>query len=142
MRKGWESWDCPAWSRSSSGELVNIHKHLMGRTEPALPSGRTRGHGHKLEHRIFPLHFRRHFFPLRVTERWHRLPGEVAESLTLDTRKIPPDTVPGFGWPSLSGWLEQTHPRAASKLNQRFCGSVTTAQCCPRADLELPHWRG
>lgn len=35
-------------------------------------SSRTRGRGHKLEHRKFPLKIRKHFCAVWVTEHWHR----------------------------------------------------------------------
>lgn len=28
MRRGWGSWNCPAWRRKGSGNLLNIHKYL------------------------------------------------------------------------------------------------------------------
>ena len=46
--------------------------------------GRTKGNGHKLKHGRFSLNIRKHFFPVRVIERWHRLPREVVESLSLE----------------------------------------------------------
>jgi len=42
-----------------------------------VPSDRTRDNGHTLKHRRFPLNIRKHFFPVRVTEHWHRLPRKI-----------------------------------------------------------------
>jgi len=49
-----------------------------------VPSDGTRGNRHKVKHRRLPLNIRKHFFMGRVTEQWHRLPGEVVESLSLE----------------------------------------------------------
>ncbi|KFQ88236.1 hypothetical protein N337_01037, partial [Phoenicopterus ruber ruber] len=43
--------------------------------------------GHKLKHRRFHLNIRKHFFTVRVTEHWHRLPREAVESPSLEIFK-------------------------------------------------------
>jgi len=58
-------------------------------------SARKRGRGHNLKHRRFPLNIRKHFITVRVTEHWHRLPRETAESPSLEMFKSPMDMVLG-----------------------------------------------
>jgi len=52
-----------------------------------VPSDRTTGNGHKLKNRRFCLNIRKHFFAVRVTEHWHRLPRRVVESPSSETFK-------------------------------------------------------
>mgnify|MGYP001858293534 CR=1 FL=1 len=50
-------------------------------------SNKAVGNGHQLEHMKFHTNMRKNF-TLRVTEHWHRLPREVAESPSLEIFKI------------------------------------------------------
>jgi len=50
-----------------------------------VPTDRTRGIGHKLKCRRFPLNIGKHLLTVRVTE--HRLPREVVESPSLEVFK-------------------------------------------------------
>ncbi|KAK4820477.1 LOW QUALITY PROTEIN: hypothetical protein QYF61_027938, partial [Mycteria americana] len=72
----------------AQGDPINVHKRLQGgckedgaRLFPVVPRDRTRGDGHKLTHRRFPLNIGKHFATVRATERWHRLPREVVVSI-------------------------------------------------------------
>ena len=67
--------------------LIHANKYLKGvcqedgaRLFSVVASNRTRGNGHKMQHRDFCLNVRKNFFTLRVRERWNRLPREAVES--------------------------------------------------------------
>jgi len=68
--------------RRLSGELTDIYRYLMDENEgegpfAVEPTGMTRASGHKLEHITFHLKTSKHFFTVRMTEHWNRLPRQV-----------------------------------------------------------------
>jgi len=86
--------------RRLRGDLTNAYKYLKGRCQDSgarlfsvVPSNRTRGNRHRLQHRKFHMNTRKKFFPLRVTEHWNRLPRGAAESPSLEIFKTCLDEV-------------------------------------------------
>lgn len=73
----------------------------------AVSHARTRDNRHKPKCKRFHLNIRTQFFTVRVTEHWHRLHGEVAESPILVTLKITwtLSWVTGPRWALLQQWV-------------------------------------
>ena len=99
MREGRESWAGAAWRRLRR-DLVKAYKYLEGECQEdgarlfsLVPSDRTRGNRHKLQHKEFHLNMRKNLFTLRVTGPWNRLPRETVKSPSLETFKTCLDAI-------------------------------------------------
>ncbi|KAK4811119.1 hypothetical protein QYF61_019750 [Mycteria americana] len=80
----------------TGGHLINVYKYLKGGCkEDGARLFSVVSSGHKLKHRSFRLNIRKHFFTVRVTKHWNRLPREVVESSSLEIFKSRLDMVLG-----------------------------------------------
>jgi len=87
--------------RRLRGGLINVYKYLKCGRQWDLVNlfsvdcgDRTRGDGHRMDHRKFHINMRKNF-TVRVTEHWNRLPREVVESPSLEIFKACLDTYLG-----------------------------------------------
>lgn len=125
MRRGWESWDC----LESRSEFINSYKYLnrggkedRPRLFSVMPSDRIRGNEHTLKYGTFPLNIRKHYFTVKVTKHWYRLPRKVFQgaSILRDIQKL---FGHGAGQPAWEEGLYQLTSRGSFKP-QWYCGSV------------------
>ncbi|KAK4829864.1 hypothetical protein QYF61_007256 [Mycteria americana] len=140
----------PPGEGKGQGDLINVYKYLEGgyredeaRLSSVVPSDRTRGNGHKLKHRRFTLNIRKHFFTVRVTEHWHRLPREIVESPSLGKFRSHLDMV--LSNQLQVALLEQGEgPEVPSTLNPSMilcvssCDRVAGCRGCPEATTVTP----
>jgi len=106
--------------RRLRGDLVNAYKYLKARSQEngarfftVMPIYRTRGNGHKLEHRNIHTNTRINFFTARVREHWIRLPREAVSLLLC--RYVKPSWM-------VSCAAYSSELASAGVLDWKFCG--------------------
>jgi len=112
------------------GDHVSAYKYTKCRSQvdgarlfSVVCSNRTRGSGHKLEHRKLHTTTRKTFFTMRAMEHWNRLPRVAVESHPLfKIFKTHPDVVLSVGI-SFSRGLNLLTSRGPFQ-SQQFCDST------------------
>ena len=108
QKRTWGSWWTPCWTWARTVPL-----HI--------------GNGHRLKHGRLPLNIRKHFFPVRVTKWWHRLPKEAVELSSLEAFKSCPGQQ-ALGGSALAGGLDLVISWGPFQP-QPFCDSVILWFC-------------
>ena len=105
----------------------------------AIYADKTRGNGHKLEHRKFCTNMQRNFFTVRVMEHWNRLPRWVVDSPSLEIFKT---CLCSLVWGTcFAGGLDSMISRAPFQPLQ-FCDSAILWRCDSVTSCQLdltPH---
>ena len=118
------------------GDLINAYEYLKwgcneDETSSGVPSPRTRGKGHKVEHKSFCLNIRKHFFTVEVLEHRHRLVREVVKSPPWRSSKA---TWICSACPCLSRGLKELDPEVPGNLIYYMIlwfSAVANVQICP-----------
>lgn len=90
-------------------------KEDRARLFSVVPNKRTRGRGHKLKYRKFPLNRKDNFFTVQVLEHWNKLHREVDEPPSLELLKTLLDQ-PALVAPALSRDVRRS-PEVSSHLS-------------------------
>lgn len=139
VRKGWEKWDCSAWKRGGSVEVVC--KYQVGGNEgeearlfSVVPTDRTRGNEYKSKHKIFYVNTRKHlflgFFYCEMVKYWNKLSREISESPFMDTSQNLTGHSPGEPAPGDSAQVQKVRLHISRRCfqPQSFCVYMTIFQ--------------
>lgn len=120
------------WGRLRENNFRNMWRGSASRVEPGSfqwePSDRTRGKEHKEKRKIYSLDSN-HFYTVRVTEHWHRLPRMVVEFPSLKILISHLHMVLG-NWLQVVLLEQQVDQNSRSCLQSRpFCDCDLVRQC-------------